>query len=529
MDDTAGTTTVDETTPDAAGPAQPRQRVALTLLYHPSIERIGQRILFPSSAPGASLTVSRQHPELVVPAGEPCGPLADPRISRTGLRLTLTASELVLAPESSRLQYRLDGRPGTARESLALSSLHRGVILELSRGAILLVHWVEDRAAPPDDHGIIGHSDALHGVRDALSRIAGLRIPVLITGESGVGKEVVARAIHLASPRAHRSWIAINMAALTPSTATAELFGHAQGAFTGASRASDGYFGAADGGTLFLDEIGQTPPEVQPRLLRALETGEIQPVGMAPRRVDVRLITATDADLDRLTGAGTFGLPLLQRIRMTVLPVPPLRQRREDIPVLFAHFLRQQLCELGAEHLLAAPPPDARPWLSRKLVLQLLRYPWPGNVRELKAVAVQVAVHGHTESRARLPESLTTWLERDSTLPGADEPATPAGRDVPAVRVRPSLLDDAQVLAALQHNHWRIRATAEVLGISRNSLYTLMKRAGCQRAGELTREDILAAARAAGSRDPGRLAELLRVSPRGLTLRMRSLGLGPGR
>jgi two-component system nitrogen regulation response regulator GlnG len=523
MGDTADIDTLDEITPE--GPARPRQRLALTLLYHPNLERIGQRMRFPGAAPGASLTVSRLTPELVSPAGEPCGPLADPRISRTGLRLTLTTSELVLAPESSSLQYRLDGRPGAARESLALSSLHHGVVLELSGGAVLLVHWIEDRLAPRDDHGIIGHSDALHGVRDALRRIAGLRIPVLITGESGVGKEVVARAIHLASPRAHRSWIAINMAALTPSTATAELFGHAQGAFTGASRSSEGFFGAADGGTLFLDEIGQTPLEVQPRLLRALETGEIQPVGMAPRHVDVRLITATDADLDRLADAGRFGLPLLQRIRMTVLPVPPLRRRREDIPVLFVHFLRQQLRELGAEHLLATPAPEARPWLSRKLVLQLLCYPWPGNVRELKGIAVQVAVHGYNEPCARLPESMTEWLARHAASPGAGEPAAPAGRDAPALHVRPSQMDDARVLAALQRNHWRIRATAEELGISRNSLYALMQRAGCRRAGELTREDILAAAKAAGGRDPERLAEILRVSPRGLTLRMRALGL----
>ncbi len=173
-------------------------------------------------------------------------------------------------------------------------------------------------------------------------------------------------------------------------------------------------------------------------------------------------------------------------------------------------------------------------------MLELLCYPWPGNVRELKSVALQVAIHGYTEPRARLPAPLAAWFASNASAAGPDAPAAPATPEAPSVRVRHGQMDDAQVLAALERNQWRIRATAEELGISRNSLYALMTRVGYRRAGELRREDILArrragelrredilaAAKAEGCWEPGRLAERLRVSTRGLTLRMLSLGLG---
>ena len=173
--------------------------------------------------------------------------------------------------------------------------------------------------------GLTGDSAAMAQVRADVRRVADLEVAVLLRGETGTGKELVARAIHRRSPRRSRPYLAVNMGAIPPALAAAELFGAARGAFTGADQRRTGYFSQAHGGTLFLDEIGETPPEVQVLLLRALETGEIQPVGAeAPRRVDVRVLAATDADLEAAIAAGRFRAPLLHRLNGYEIRLPAL-------------------------------------------------------------------------------------------------------------------------------------------------------------------------------------------------------------
>src|SRR5207244_4279567 len=234
-------------------------------------------------------------------------------------------------------------------------------------------------ASPAPLPGVITCDPVLGGALEMLRRAAPSRLPVLILGESGSGKEVAARAVHELSPRAGEAFVPVNCGAISPELAEAELFGHERGAFTGAVGSSPGAFGAADGGTLFLDEVGDLPLPLQVKLLRALEAGEVKPVGSPrPRRIDVRIVCATHRDLRRLVRAGSFREDLYYRLAGLSVVLPPLRDRKEDIVPLAEHFLAQE--EDGVQRGFAA---DAR--------ARLLGHRWPGNARELRHV-VQLAV-----------------------------------------------------------------------------------------------------------------------------------------
>ncbi|WNZ66047.1 sigma-54 factor interaction domain-containing protein [Myxococcus sp. MxC21-1] len=219
------------------------------------------------------------------------------------------------------------------------------------------------------DLGIVGHGEGIHRVREDIIRVADLAVPVLIRGETGTGKELVARAIHASGPRRAGPFVSVNLGALAKELVAAELFGAQRGAYTGASRDREGYFRAAEGGTLFLDEVGEAPPEVQAALLRVLETGEIYPVGgHTPVPVDVRLVSATDAHLEARIQERTFKAPLLHRLAGFEILVPPLRERREDVGLLFLHFARQELEAMGEGGQLTSADPRAEPGCPR---------PWP--------------------------------------------------------------------------------------------------------------------------------------------------------
>ena len=224
----------------------------------------------------------------------------------------------------------------------------RGVVLVLSRRVALLLHLLNPVPISVPHFGLVGESGSTVRLRQEIRSAAELEIPVLLRGETGTGKELVARALHEASSRSGGPYRTVSLAALPPSLAAAELFGAVRGAYTGADRPKEGFFASAHGGTLFLDEIGEAPIEVQVLLLRALETGEIQPVGSVdPRPVDVRVIAATDADLASAVADNRFRAPLLHRLAGFEIHLPPLRQRRDDVARLLDHFLRQEARALG--------------------------------------------------------------------------------------------------------------------------------------------------------------------------------------
>jgi len=262
---------------------------------------------------------------------------------------------------------------------------------------------------------LVGASPSLLSLRKSLDRIAQSSAKVLITGESGVGKELVARAIHARSPRARRAFMAINCGGLAETLLESELFGHVKGSFTGAYRDKPGKLELADGGTMLLDEVGEMSLRMQGLLLRVLETGELQRVGAdgATRRVDVRIIAATHRDLRAMVSAGTFRQDLFYRLNVINVAVPPLRHRSEDIPLLAEMFLRELTRENGS--VVRAISPEA--------MSALVHYAWPGNVRELQNVI------------ERLTVTLTSEVVRVGDLPSeispvdVDEGASARGRD----------------------------------------------------------------------------------------------------
>ena len=506
----------------------------LTILAHPDLTRIGAQYLW-DSIPGRELLLSRLSPQFRIMDQQPSLPLDDTRISRSPIYIRSTPSGLELEAESGRVLFELDGRPVAGLERISTPTLTQGVMLTLGRHVCLMLNTAPKPGDEAPVPGLLGVSGAIRSLWAELARVAPLDMPVLLTGESGVGKELAAHAIHRLSPRAQRSFVAVNVAAMTSSTAAAELFGHSKGAFTGAEARRGGYFGEAEGGTLFLDEIGETPSEVQPMLLRAIESGEIQPLGLAPRASNVRIISATDAQLEKLVAAGRFRPALLHRLRATHIALPPLRSRREDIPMLLLHFLQEALPRFSAQDRLLSPSGSALPWLGTELILQLMRYSWPGNVRELRNVAYEIALGSHALPTAVLPawlqERLNPLASPQAMLrltdPGQEptHPPQPSPPEASAPSLRPSDISADLLRSTLEARDWQIGATAQVLGISRNSLYALMREFGIVHAAGLTSAEILAAAALEESREPARLAARLKVSERGLLLRMRTLGL----
>jgi DNA-binding NtrC family response regulator len=238
-------------------------------------------------------------------------------------------------------------------------------------------------AGLPSFHGIIGRSAAMQALFRRIERVAPIDVPVLIQGESGTGKELVASAIHALSRRASRRYEAINCADLTRDLLRSELFGHERGAFSGAISKTTGLLAVANGGTVFLDEVGELAMDAQSMLLRFLQSGEGRAVGAtATTRVDVRIIAATHRDLEAAIERGAFREDLYYRLRRVVLTVPPLRERRDDIPLLVEHVRRQ----LSTRYRLS------RAGVGDDALERLMNYAWPGNVRELEAVLRQAMI-----------------------------------------------------------------------------------------------------------------------------------------
>jgi len=296
---------------------------------------------------------------------------------------------------------------------------------------------------------------------------------VLITGETGVGKELVAHAIHDTSPRTDEALIHVNCAALPVSIAESELFGHVAGAFTGAQRDRAGKFEVADGGTLFLDEVGALPLELQPQLLRALQQGEVQRVGSDKvHRVDVRVIAATNRNLEREVERGRFRPDLYHRLAVFPVRVPSLAERRDDIPMLATHFADTAARRLGVSRVRLSP--DA--------VRLLASAEWPGNVRELENI-VSRAVLRASAAQAPGETALVTPIhldivgaERKASVPADEAPAT----DPPAQPLRDRLeaFERHAILDAVERNGGNWAAAARSLGVHRSNLHHRAARLG---------------------------------------------------
>jgi len=502
----------------------------LSVLYHPDLERIGERAVFLDLVEGGEVLVSRREPLLGPPGGGDRRPLEHASISRQPISLRREAGDAALHLDVSgtRTRVEADGEPVGDVCTLSAAALERGVVLRLGPHVVVLLHLLDPLSLPDLPHyGLIGESPEIVRLRLEIRKLGDLKVPVLLRGETGSGKELAARAIHDAGGRRDKSFVAVNMAALPPTLAAAELFGAVRGAYTGAERHRRGLFAQADGGTLFLDEIGETPPEVQALLLRALETGEISPLGSDEvRRVDVRLISATDADLEAGVAAENFRAPLLHRLSGFELRLPPLRGRRDDFGRLFKHFLCQELAAVGEAFRLEGSPP--LPWLPAEMVARLAAYDWPGNVRQLLNVIRQIVISSRGEEQARLPEAVEMLLAGARTTPPSREPpptsATPTSA-APPTHHKPSQIDDDELVELLRAHRFNLRAAAAAAGISPTSLYALVEKCPrLRKPAEIGRAEIAASlARTGGDVDAAALE--LEVSSLGLKRRLSELGL----
>jgi DNA-binding NtrC family response regulator len=342
---------------------------------------------------------------------------------------------------------------------------------------------------------VIGESPLMRQLLQVIERVAASDATVLIVGESGTGKELLARTIHRVGPRKDGPFVAFDCSALAPSLIEAELFGHEKGAFTGAMRARRGLFREANGGTIFLDEIGDIDASVQNKLLRVLQEREIKPVGGdRPVQIDVRVVAATNKDLKALVGRGQFREDLYWRLAVVPIQVPPLRERKEDIPLLAAHILARRR---GAAKSFAGNEARYPTQITAKALQRLMGYRWPGNIRELENVLSRAAIlcdgemiRSHDLAMLGLDASRVTGQpgeEEDRIdLPPIDLERLGDGetlKDVTEKAVRN--VERAAIAAALRRDR-NPAAAAKRLGISRASIYTKMKTYGLTPDGEAT-------------------------------------------
>jgi two-component system response regulator AtoC len=325
--------------------------------------------------------------------------------------------------------------------------------------------------ATSGDGHILGGSAALQAVLRQVARLAPVDTTVLISGESGTGKELVARELHTRSPRAPMAFVAVNCGAIPSGLIESELFGHAKGAFTDARTAKRGLFSEADGGTLFLDEVGELPLSAQVKLLRVLQEGTLRPVGEnREEKVDVRVVAATLRDLTKLVEKGEFREDLYYRLNVVNLRVPPLRERREDVPLLARAFITRFNRELNREPPVEGLAPEAEALLSS--------YAWPGNVRELENAMERAVLlaDGPLILPANLPDRL--WA---ASPPGPTGPATgPALQDGGDLSLKRAIreLEESYIRAALRRTKGNRTRASELLDISHRALLYKIKEYG---------------------------------------------------
>ena len=536
--------------------------LALTVLWHPDAARIGEQYL-DGSGDGV-IELGRFMPLFSRP-GRDRLPLGYGGVSRQPLRIARTPSGGVeITPPDSRMIVELDGAEVQGVQSLEAERLLEGAVLGLGRAILVCLHWAACLPRHNPVKGLLGVGSAAIVMREQIRSAAQTNMPVLLLGETGSGKEVAARAIHAMGPRAGAPLVAVNMATLNESLAAVELFGAAKGAYTGAQTARTGLFGEADGATLFLDEIGNTPAVVQPMLLRVLESGDYRPVGsQGDRRSSARLIAATDQDVY----GGAFNHALLRRLESYVIPMTPLRERREDIGVLILHFL----AEAGAV-------PEEFPFA---LASDCACYDWPGNVRQLAQTVRRALLSlrmGEVPPLSSLTRSLASPQGSAARLAAMGSAANAAGsgstagaagaggqgasRDGVAMgmagsgsssgsagfgtgstgttipveeagaatsselrRGKRAMPDHDEVLAAMDGNGWRILSASQALGISRPTMYKLLEEHPLIRRPERIAEEELRSAMAANGGAVDRCAAQLRTPAEALRRYLGALGI----
>ncbi|MFQ5917924.1 MAG: sigma-54 interaction domain-containing protein [Candidatus Binatia bacterium] len=307
--------------------------------------------------------------------------------------------------------------------------------------------------------GIIGQSEKMHELIALVRSIAQTEVTVLVQGETGTGKELIARGIHYNSSRRTKRFVAVNCGSLAETLLESELFGHEKGAFTGAMTQRKGIFEVADGGTLFLDEVSEIPPSTQVKLLRVLQEGEFQRVGGTDSiRVDIRVVAATNQNLEERIRSGNFRQDLYYRLNVVPIQVPPLRERNEDIPLLMSHFIDQ--CNQRMDRRIRGVSPQATAFL--------MAYTWPGNIRQLENVIQRMVVVAKGE--------MLDVHDLPAEIRGVEEGPQDKVKDLKDIaRETAGLAEKSVVLDTLAQNGWNVTRAARSLGVSRVTLQKKMK------------------------------------------------------
>ncbi len=490
------------------------EQLSFTIIFHPETSRIGQTAVASRQSGSAPWILGRRSPVFSGGTARVAEPLEDPHISRQALEFLPRGKRLVVRRFAASSRCRIAGCELDGSVELEPEELCKGVPLMLGHTVVLLLRLAR-RGVPGADEsqcgGLLrGSSAYMAGLRKQILQTAGSDLDVLILGETGTGKELVAAAIHNDSRRADAPLVSVNMAAIPSELAAAALFGSAKGAFTGADRAGEGYFQQAQGGSLLLDEIGDTSVDVQPQLLRALQQREIQLVGGAIRQVDVRVISATDAALE---GEGcSFKAALRHRLGACEIWLLPLREHPEDIGELLLYFLTLGATELRRDGILPlehSSAPEIAAWAG--LFYRFLCYSWPGNVRELANFARQVVLA--SERRLTLVDSVETTLAHGVAAPQA----------VPDTRLRRRMhaIDEDEFDCALQDNHFEAARAAVQLGVSRTAVYRRIEESPRHRLAREVPWDELQRVLAENQGDSTAAAMQLRVSVTSLRARLR--------
>jgi len=456
--------------------------LTVTIVWHPDKTRIGAQYYCRS---GQSLEVCRFTPLFHHREVEGL-PLLHGSVSRTAVRLTTDVDgSLTIEPPSSRMQIELNGSQLIQSCRLTLAQIQDGAMLSLGREVLLCLHWMESPSIHDPASALTGVGQAMNRVRNQVRHAARTDLPVIVLGESGSGKEVVAHEIHRMSRRSSAPFVAVNMAVLSETLAAADLFGAVKGAYTGAQTSRRGLFAEAENGSLFLDEIGNTPVSVQPMLLRVLEDGSYRPLGgQQNQQSQARIIAATDQNLQ----TNNFNMALLNRLEGIRIQLPPLRKRKEDLGILIVRLAQDADLAKLLDHAQTS-----------SIVRRLALYDWPGNVRQLKHAvlyALEILQLGEMpefsfltqhDHKSKAQENNQEMLKCESSVK-AGEVTTQH------LRKPPSKLSAEEILSALECNGWNVQSAAQALQISRPSMYKLLEFHPIIRSlDQITDEEILAA------------------------------------
>ena len=511
----------------------------LTVVFHPDLTRIGASMKLGTIDASGFMRLDASVIGRNAPLFSDDLALDEPHVSRRARRLSHHARGLLLADASGASHCQL-GPDKSASMAVTFDELKRGLSIRFGHGIVCWLRLSQnksDAAIQPTDLGddFAGVSPEASAVRQLIDIAARCDLPALLCGETGVGKEIVARAIHARSQRNKMPLVSVNMAALPETLADAELFGVARGAYTGAETRA-GYFQAADGGTLFLDEIGETPLSLQPKLLRTLQEGEVPVVGGKTKQVDVRLIAASDASL---SDASQFKQPLLHRLAGITIDIPPLSARREDLGLLLLASNVRVPSSLGVSHVKGASlatdtrlesshrsvplgldlakntPSIAAAWA--KFIYDALNTEWPGNVRAFLLAAQRYALNlSDHESQFVCDSSDVEDNEIDSDRWGA------RGRDRGSAK-RGASIDDARLKREHEAANYEIAENARRLGMSRQAVYRRLQQIPELRlAGQLPDREFLVAIKRVGD-DIDALSRHLKVSRVAIVQRLKQL------